>query len=107
VDVAQQERADLAEALRLLQNLQRTPTFKRVMATLIERRDQAELELATLGLSDTDRAMLHGRLSLLVELVLHLPRLLVDKELADRSPSLEPDDPPGSLLDPVRRPDWF
>ncbi len=105
--VDEQERRDFAESLRLLQNLQRTPTYRRVLTILEEKRDQLELDLGTIGLTDTDRAMLHGKLALLVELVSHLARLIVDKELADRSPSPEPDDPPGSLLDPVRRPEMF
>ena len=104
-DLDQQDRQEQLDALRLLQNLQRTPTFRRVLAVLTEKRDTLEQDLATVGLSHADRAMLHGRLSMVVELVLHLGRLLVDKELADRTPSLEPDAPLGSLLDPVRSPD--
>jgi hypothetical protein len=51
--------------------------------------------------------MLHGKLALCLELLLFLPRSIVDRELADRSPSPEEDVPASSLPDPVRRPEMF
>lgn len=90
----------------MLLNLQRTPTFKRIQTILVERKTQLELDIGQVGLTDADRAMLHGRLTELVRLTLHLATEVVERELADRSPSPEAD-APASLPDPVRKPELF
>jgi hypothetical protein len=95
------------DALRLLANLQRSPTWKKVETLLRDRRDALEDQLGRTGLTADDRAMLHGKLALCVELLLHLATAIVDRELADRSPSPEEDVPDSSLPDPVRRPEMF
>jgi hypothetical protein len=104
LDAEQRQELD---ALRLLANLQRSPTWKKVETLLRERRDVLEDQLGRTGLTGDDRAMLHGKLALCVELLLFLPRSIVDRELADRSPSPEEDVLESSLPDPVRRPDLF
>jgi hypothetical protein len=96
------------EALRLVQTMQRTKVWKQIDAYLRERRDQFELDiLGQAALSDTDRALLHGKLAMLLECLLFLPRTLAERELADRSPSPTADDPMAVLTDPVQRPEMM
>lgn len=106
MDYTDTERQQEVEALRLLANFQRSPTWKKVESILRDRRDLLELDLGQTGHTESDRAMLHGKLALLVELLFHLPRLVVERELADRSPSPEAD-APASLPDPARKPELF
>jgi hypothetical protein len=107
VDHSEQERLAEVEALRLLANFQRNPTWKKIETILRDRRDVLEMEVGQTGLTDTDRAMLHGKLALALELLWHVPRQIVERELADRSPSLEADDLTASLPDPARKPEIF
>jgi hypothetical protein len=93
------------ETLRIQQSIQRTKTWKQVEVELRERRDQLEDVLGRTGLSADDRTMLHGRLAFCVEMLLHLPRILAERELADRTPSLTADDSMAVLTDPVQRPE--
>lgn len=107
MDLTAAERQQEVEALRLLANFQRSPTWKKVETILRDRRDVLELEVGQTGLTDTDRALLHGKLALVLELLFHVPRLIVERDLADRSPSPEADDLPASLSDPARKPEVF
>lgn len=107
MDLTEQERRQELEAIRLLANFQRSPTWKKVEAILRDRRDVLEMEVGQTGLTDTDRAMLHGKLALVLELLFHLPRLVIERELADRNPSPEVDALDTSLPDPVRTPEMF
>ena len=107
MDLSEEQRAEEIEGLRLLANFQRTPTWKKIEAVLRERRDVLELEVGRTGLTADDRAMLHGKLALSLELLFHLPRMIVERELADRNPSPETDAPDVSLPDPARKPEMF
>lgn len=105
MDLEREEQVREVEALRQLQNFLRTPTWKRVETDLREQRDLLEQRLGDPGFTDADRAMLHGRLAMLVDCLFHLPRRAVEREIADRSPSIEADDPLASLHDPTQRPE--
>jgi hypothetical protein len=107
MDFSQEDQQQEVEALRLLANFQRSPTWKKIETALRERRDGLELEVGRIGLSTDDRALLHGKLALTLELLFHLPRLIVEREMADRSPSPETDAPLVSLPDPARTPEMF
>jgi hypothetical protein len=101
-----EEERDEIDTLRLVQTTQRTKVWKQIETFLRERRDQLELDvLGQAALSDSDRAMLHGKLAMTLECLLFLPRRLAEREMADRTPSLTADDPMAVLTDPVQRPE--
>ena len=109
MELADRERQEEQEALRLLLNFQRNPTWKKIETALRDRLSGLELLVGdeTVPLTRDTRAMLQGKLALCAELLFHLPRLVVERELADRSPSPEADDPRASLPDPARTPERF
>lgn len=74
--------AQLADAERLVQaerNFRRTPTWRKVDRFLLERQTMLIGELSARGMSDGDRAMLQGMLSLVHEMRLQLPGALVQE----------------------------
>ena len=100
------ERAATLERLRMLQNLLRNPTFKRVLGWVEGRMSQILDDVGQLGrLTADERAMMHGKLALLREMQLHLAPTLVEHELATRHPSTPEDVPAEGMLDRAMRPD--
>jgi hypothetical protein len=87
-----QQQAMLERLEQQVRSFCRTRTWKQVERYLQARQHDLQTQAGQCGLTDSDRAMLQGKIAMILEVRLHLPTAMVQESLALAS-SVEEDAP--------------
>ena len=91
----EEQSALLAQIEQKVRAFCRTPTWKKVERYLTDRQHDLQTQCGRTGISDSDRAMLQGKIAMILEVRLQLPTAMVQEALQQDTSTGEdaPDDP--------------